>query len=84
MSGPDRPPARPARDDLTRIKGIGPKIAALLASRGVTRLAQIAAWTEEEIAEMSAALKTLENRIYWDDWVGQAAALAPQADDEDA
>lgn len=33
---------------------------------------------------MSAALQTLENRIHWDDWVGQAAALASQTGDKDA
>ena len=36
-------------DDLTRIKGLGPKLAALLNSLGVTQYAQIAAWDDAEI-----------------------------------
>jgi predicted flap endonuclease-1-like 5' DNA nuclease len=37
-------------DDLTRIKGLGPKLKTLLASLGVTRFDQIAGWSEEDVA----------------------------------
>ncbi|MFI4976770.1 MAG: helix-hairpin-helix domain-containing protein [Caulobacterales bacterium] len=62
-------------DDLTRLKGIGPKLAAALAQRGVTRFAQIAAWTDRDLAEVDAALKLL-GRAERDAWVDQAAKLA--------
>ena len=47
-------PAAP--DDLTVMSGIGPKLCAALAERGVTRFAQIAAWTSKDLAEMDVAL----------------------------
>jgi predicted flap endonuclease-1-like 5' DNA nuclease len=68
-------PAPAARDDLTRLVGIGPKLAAALAERGVTAFAQIAAWTEADLAEIDAALN-LRGRASRDDWVGQAKRFA--------
>jgi predicted flap endonuclease-1-like 5' DNA nuclease len=64
-----------AVDDLTRLFGVGPKLAAALAERGVTAFAQIAAWTEAELSEIDAALN-LRGRALRDDWVGQAKGLA--------
>jgi len=63
-------------DDLTRMTGIGPKLSAALAERGVTRFAQIAAWTADEIAEVDAAL-SLKGRAVREAWVAQAKRLAP-------
>jgi predicted flap endonuclease-1-like 5' DNA nuclease len=63
-------------DDLTRIKGLGPKLAALLGELGVTRFAQIAAWTPEEIARIDAKLGRFAGRIVRDQWVEQAKLLA--------
>ena len=40
-------------DDLTQMSGIGPKLSAALAARGVTRFAQVAAWTAGDLAEIS-------------------------------
>ena len=40
-------------DDLTRIKGLGPKIATLLGEQGVTSFAQIAAWTAADVERSS-------------------------------
>lgn len=62
-------------DDLTRIKGLGPKIAALLAEHGITRFAQIAAWDEAEINRVDALLGRFQGRIRRDGWVEQAAYL---------
>jgi len=62
-------------DDLTVLTGIGPKLAAALAERGVTRFAQIAAWTEEEIAGFDKDMK-LMGRIGREAWVAQATRLA--------
>ncbi len=63
-------------DDLLRIKGVGPKLVALLASLGVTRFAQIAAWDEAEIDRIDARLGTFAGRIRRDSWVEQANFLA--------
>ena len=63
-------------DDLTRIKGVGPKLAALLESLGVTSFAQIAAWDEAEIDRIDGQLGRFEGRIRRDDWTGQARLLA--------
>lgn len=64
-----------APDDLTVLTGIGPKLAAALAERGVTRFAQIAAWTDEDIAGFDKELK-LMGRIGREAWVAQATRLA--------
>ncbi len=68
-------PAPVTPDDLTVLTGIGPKLAAALAERGVTRFAQIAAWTEEEIAGFDKDLK-LMGRIGREAWIAQATRLA--------
>ncbi len=63
-------------DDLARIKGIGPKLVALLGELGVTRFAQIAAWSETDIDRIDARLGRFEGRIRRDNWVEQAKLLA--------
>lgn len=63
-------------DDLTRIKGLGPKLAASLADLGVTRFAQIAAWDDQEIDRIDAQLGRFQGRIRRDAWVEQAKYLA--------
>jgi predicted flap endonuclease-1-like 5' DNA nuclease len=70
------PPALP--DDLTRMVGIGPKLAASLAARGVSRFADIAAWTEADLAEIDTAL-SLKGRAVREAWVAQARRLAADA-----
>ena len=66
-------------DDLTRIKGVGPKLKALLISHGVTSFEQIAGWTDAEIDTIDAKLGRFEGRIRRDNWMEQAKFLA--ADD---
>lgn len=63
-------------DDLTRIKGLGPKLAALLGEFGITTFAQIAAWTPQEIERIDARLGRFSGRITRDQWVEQAKLLA--------
>lgn len=72
----DAVPVVPVGDDLGRIKGVGPKLKALLTSLGVTSYAQIAAWTEEDIAKINAQLGTFAGRPTRDNWVEQAKLLA--------
>lgn len=63
-------------DDLTRIKGLGPKLAATLRELGVTRLDQVAAWSDADIDRIDAQLGRFQGRIRRDDWVEQAKLLA--------
>lgn len=63
-------------DDLLKIKGLGPKLVALLAQQGVTRFDQIAAWSDADIDRIDATLGTFAGRIRRDNWVEQAKYLA--------
>ena len=65
-----------AEDDLTRIKGLGPKISQLLQSLGVTSYAQIAAWSDTDIERIDAQLGKFQGRIRRDNWVEQAVLLS--------
>jgi predicted flap endonuclease-1-like 5' DNA nuclease len=65
-----------AADDLTRIKGVGPKLRDLLVSLGVTRFDQVANWSEAEVDRIDAQLGRFEGRIRRDDWREQARLLA--------
>jgi len=69
-------PAVGAPDDLTLLKGVGPKLNTLLNSLGVSRFDQIAAWGESEIANVDQHLGTFRGRIVRDSWVEQAGLLA--------
>lgn len=77
---PAAPPA--SADDLTRIKGLGPKIASLLGELGVTSFAQIAAWSDADVERIDTQLGRFQGRITRDQWVAQAKLLA--AGDETA
>ena len=68
-------PAGPP-DELTRMKGVGPKVVAMLNGMGVTRYDQIAAWTEADVARVDAQLGAFKGRIVRDQWVEQARLLA--------
>jgi len=78
---PTPAPAVPsgAADDLKRIKGVGPKLVALLHGLGVTTFAQIAAWEEADIDRVDAQLGSFAGRVRRDSWIEQAKLLA--ADD---
>lgn len=73
---PATSPVSASADDLTRIKGLGPKLAALLGELGVTTFAQIAAWDAADIARIDAHLGRFAGRIVRDQWVEQARLLA--------
>ncbi|MFC3098716.1 hypothetical protein [Alteraurantiacibacter palmitatis] len=68
--------ASAAADDLTLIKGLGPKIAAQLNGMGVTTFAQIAAWDDAAIDRVDAQMGRFAGRIRRDQWVAQARLLA--------
>ena len=63
-------------DDLLRMKGVGPKLKALLNELGITRFAQIAAWTDTDIAAIDARLGNFKGRPIRDQWIDQAKYLA--------
>lgn len=65
-------------DDLTKLTGIGPKLAGLLAERGVTRFADIAAWTADDVATFDRTMK-LMGRIDREAWIAQARRYAEAA-----
>lgn len=69
-------PAQGAPDDLMLLKGVGPKLNALLTGLGITRFDQIAAWTQEDIAAIDPHLEPFSGRVEREDWVGQAKLLA--------
>ena len=69
---------KPDPDDLTRLVGIGPKLAAALAERGITTYAAIAAWTDQELADIDKALD-LKGRAARDAWIAQAKRFSAEA-----
>lgn len=75
-TAPAAPATADAGDDLTRIKGVGPKLRVRLAELGVTRFDQIASWTDADIAKIDASLGTFAGRATRDNWVEQAKLLA--------
>lgn len=74
---PSSPPAAVGEaDDLRRIKGIGPKLVTTLHALGVTRYAQIAAWTDADLDALDPQLGAFAGRPRRDAWVEQARLLA--------
>lgn len=68
--------AAPANaDDLTRINGVGDKLAAVLNDRGIFTYRQIAAFDEKAYQWLDETLGAFKGRGKRDDWAGQAAAL---------
>ena len=61
-------------DDLTRIKGIGPKLSARLNDLGIYHFKQIAAWTASE-AEWVDECLAFKGRVAREKWIKQARAL---------
>ncbi|KUR72851.1 hypothetical protein AQZ52_06480 [Novosphingobium fuchskuhlense] len=72
----EAPPPASDGDDLTRIKGLGPKISAALRALGVTRFSEIAAWTDEDVARIDAQLGAFAGRATRDNWIEQAKLLS--------
>jgi NADH-quinone oxidoreductase subunit E len=66
-------------DDLKRIKGVGPKLEALLHRLGFFHFDQVAAWTAEEIAWVDDNLEGFKGRVTRDEWVAQAKEFASEA-----
>lgn len=63
-------------DDLSRIKGLGPKLVAMLGDMGISRFDQIAAWSDDDVQKIDERLGRFKGRITRDDWRTQAKFLA--------
>lgn len=63
-------------DDLIRLKGVGPKLAALLNERGITRFDQIAKLSEGQVEMIDASLGAFRGRFERDRIVEQADYLS--------
>ncbi len=72
-----QPIAKPAgkADDLTRIKGIGPKLSSLLNELGIYHFKQIANWSDAEARWVDDYL-AFKGRVDREDWIPQARALS--------
>ncbi|WP_417727496.1 50S ribosomal protein L21 [Roseovarius sp.] len=62
-------------DDLKRLSGVGPALEKKLLEAGVTTFAQVAAWTEADVAAMDEKL-SFKGRIEREGWIEQAKELA--------
>lgn len=63
-------------DNLQLLKGVGPKMVALLNGLGVTSFRQIADWTDADVAAIDPQLGAFQGRIARDAIVDQAGYLA--------
>ena len=75
-------PRKAGADDLKLIKGVGPKLEALLHSMGFYHFDQIAKWSSEEVTWVDQNLEGFKGRVTRDDWVAQAAILADGGETE--
>jgi len=73
------PDSHTQRDDLKKIKGVGPAIEKTLNEIGIFNFQQIADMSEYDIDRVAKRLKGFHSRIYREDWIGQARALLDQA-----
>ncbi len=70
------PAAVGAADDLLLIKGVGPKLNALLNKLGITRFDQIAAWSRDDVTKVDGHMESFSGRIDREEWIPQAKLLA--------
>ncbi len=75
-------PRAAGADDLKWIKGVGPKLEALLHDLGFYHFDQIANWTPAETAWVDQNLEGFKGRVSRDDWVAQARILAKGGETE--
>ena len=63
-------------DELTRLKGVGPKLEAMLNDQGITRYEQLASLDDQELAALEERLGAFKGRLTRDRVVEQARLLA--------
>lgn len=69
-------------DDMKKIKGVGPKMEAMLHGMGFYHYDQIANWTAAEVAWVDDHLEGFKGRASRDGWVAQAKILAAGGETE--
>ncbi len=67
------------KDDLTRIKGIGPKIQERLYEQGITAMEQLAAMGQQSVKELEEVLNAT-GKITREQWIKQAKAMLEDND----
>ncbi len=63
-------------DDLSRLKGVGPKLAAMLNGLGITRFEQIASLSPDQVDDLDQSMGAFRGRLARDRIVDQADYLA--------
>jgi NADH-quinone oxidoreductase subunit E len=63
-------------DDLRLIRGVGPKLEAMLHEMGIFHFDQIADWSAMNLRWVDQNLGSFRGRAVRDDWIGQAKKLA--------
>ena len=70
--GQPKPTSGPQKDDLKKIRGIGPAFEDALNKMGTYTYVQIAKWTPRDITQIAQKIDTLPDRIKRDNWVAGA------------
>jgi len=74
-AAPKKAAAAAGADDLKQLSGVGPALEKKLHEAGVTTFAQIAAWSDADVAAMDEKL-SFKGRIEREGWIEQAKELA--------
>ncbi len=74
-AAPAKAAAATGADDLKKLSGVGPALEKKLVAAGITTFAQIAAWTDADVADMDEKL-SFKGRIEREGWIAQAAEMA--------
>jgi predicted flap endonuclease-1-like 5' DNA nuclease len=72
---PIEPDGEAEKDDLTQIKGIGPKFMQKLNSLDIFSFRQISELSGEEVERLAEVIEVFPDRIHRDNWIGQATKL---------
>jgi len=75
-------PRKAGADDLKKIKGVGPKLEALLHTLGFYHFDQVAKWSAAEVVWVDENLEGFKGRVSRDGWVEQAKVLAAGGETE--
>ena len=71
-------PVAAGSDDLKKLTGVGPALEKKLIAGGVTSFAQIAGWSDADVATFDEAI-SLKGKIEKEGWIEQAKTLAADA-----
>ncbi len=64
-----------SKDDLKKIKGVGPKLEGVLNSLGIFSFVQVSKMTQKEYDIVDSLMDSFKGRAERDDWAGQAKDL---------